>query len=87
MAECYNIKDYIASKPDRRPREITFYGHSYLSKDSCPGSINLSVRLEDGGVEVILATVIEMGGYGLTGPDGIYRWVPWPCAAVEIRDV
>jgi len=30
---------------------------------------------------------VKENGVGIVGPDGVYRLIPWPCAAVEIRPV
>jgi hypothetical protein len=80
------LKDYSQKKPDKRPREITFCSPTF-NLDGSPKTINVSVRVENGDAAGILAIVIEDGGVGHMRDEGVYEFVPWPCAAVLIRDL
>ena len=88
MSKVHYLKDYSSDKKlDKRPRTITFYSPNYTDEHGRPSSVSITVRVEDGDVGGILTTVIEMGGIGQTGDDGVFRFVPWPCAAFLVRDV
>ena len=79
---------------DGRPRVVHFHGATYrdtaqtFANGGQPPlcSLTVSVRIEDGDVAGLLAAVAANGGVGAAGDDGVYRLVPWPCAAVEIEE-
>ena len=47
----------------------------------------MTVRVEDGDTAGIHSAVIENGGIGEKDPDGVFHFIPWPCAAIIIKDV
>lgn len=81
-----NLEQYRAENPTR-PREITFHSATYRDKDGNPSTITISVRVEDGNVSAVLDEVIGGGGIGETAEGGNYMFIPWPCAAVVVRDL
>jgi hypothetical protein len=88
MMELKSILTYARGLPKGTPREVTFVG-PILQKEGrgLVSSVRVVVNIEDGDVSRVLSTVIEHGGVGKRLSDGTYIYVPWPCAAVEIRDL
>jgi len=68
------------------PRIVSF--HTATFRDGEGDSVNLAikVRIEDGDVYGILRSVAENGGIGAEDDDGVYRFIPWPCTAVLVRE-
>jgi hypothetical protein len=54
--------------------------------ESIPAPISARI-VEDGDPASVFEEVVGNGGIGEICPDGVYRWIPWPCAVVEIRDL
>ena len=78
-------------------RVVHFHGASYREPGADgdggagdgggrPCSLTVSVRVEDGDAAGLIAAVAARGGVGATGEDGVYRMVPWPCAAVVVEE-
>ena len=86
MGDVRYLKDYSDSA-EPRPREIRFYGSMFRDESGNARSVSICVRVENGDVAGILSTVVEKGGIGGVHDDGVFRFVPWPCAGVEVRDV
>ena len=78
------LADYKKNLAPGKPCQISFYGHSYqVAGDN--KALNLDVVVADGDYIAVFDFVIEQGGIGEIGGDGIYYFLPWPCAAVEIK--
>ncbi len=82
-----NLDEYRQTHPAGTPREISFYGTAYRDADGNEKTLTFNVRVENGDAVGILEAVIENGGIGRYGDEGTFYYLPWPCAAVEIRDV
>ena len=81
-------QDFDRIKPEfaiGSARVVSFHGTPYLA-DGAPMNLIVTVRLENGDVYGLLGAVKESGGIGGEDDDGVYRFIPWPCAAVEVRD-
>ncbi|MEM1452601.1 MAG: hypothetical protein AAF809_10110 [Bacteroidota bacterium] len=68
------------------PRMVSFHAAPYQSEGR-QVNLAINVRLENGDVYGMLDAVAENGGIGAEGPDGVYRFIPWPPAAIEVQDV
>jgi hypothetical protein len=87
MAELINLAEYKRqTRGEKQPRVITFYGTPYKTEVGESKVTNISVHVENGDVVGILEQVIEEGGIGQTLEDGSYAFIPYPCAAIEIRN-
>jgi hypothetical protein len=86
MSDVINMKDYT-QKQVKRPREITFFSPRYRTKEGLDASLVITFRVEDGSIGAVLDGVKENGGIGQTNDNGVYQFIPWPCAVMEIRDV
>ena len=67
--------------------EVCFFGQEYINRDGHSSFITICVNIEDGDVLGLISTVERRGGICEMGEDGTYYFLPWPCAAVEIRPV
>jgi hypothetical protein len=69
-----------------RPSQVTFY--SALHKDSAgmDRTLVISVTVAGGDASALIERVIKKQGIGVTR-NGIWHWMPWPCAALEVRSV
>jgi hypothetical protein len=81
------LEDYKTKHSDSRPRQIFFHSPIYHNENRKESSVDICVRVENGDVAGILKAVMEEGGIGHVREDGTYFFIPWPCAAVEIKDV
>ena len=81
------IEDYKVKHLDSRPREICFHSPTYRDKNGIENVVNICVRVENGDVFGILESVVKNGGIGNMHENGTFFFIPWPCAAIEIRDV
>ena len=72
---------------EKRRRRICFFSPVFRGEQGEERSANVCVHIEDGEVSGILDSVIADGGVGGVQDDGVYRFVPWPCAAVEVVDL
>lgn len=86
MAKIVNLEDYKSQSTAPRPRCITFYGPTFRQEDGTDKVINVSVHIENGDVIGLWDHVIEQGGIGETLDDGSYVFIPYPCAAVEVKN-
>lgn len=77
---------YPAFKPGT-PRSVAFVGTPYKSVDGQSVSFRININIEDGDVLKMIEVVKENGGIGGNMGDGTYCFIPWPCAAVEVRDL
>ena len=82
-----SLSDYKERTKEKRPREITFYSPLCRDKSGQTKSVNICVRIEDGNTGGVLNGVIEQGGIGERLEDGTIVFIPWPCAAIEVRDL
>ena len=82
-----NIEDYKSKLPSNQPREITFFSPVFYDTDGNQKTVNICVRIEDGDVFGILSVVMENQGIGETSEDGTFLFIPYPCAAIEVKDV
>lgn len=80
------LAEYARAKPPGRPRIVTFYSPVHRNADGEERSLNISVRVDNGDIVHVLQVVRENGGIGQEAVDGVLQYVPWPCAAVTIRD-
>ena len=81
-----SLSDYKKKMNSNTPKLITFYSHIYKLPNGADKSVTTTVRIENGDVEGILRVIIENGGIEHQQDDGSYVFIPWPCAAVEIKD-
>jgi len=81
------LKDYSSKKLDKRPRRITFCSPEYRDGEGRSLHLTISVTVADGDVAGVLGIVIERGGIGESGPNGIFRFLPWPCAVIEVEEI
>ena len=81
------IDDYLTTRLDKRPREICFCAASYYEADGSHRSVKVCVKLPNGDTHRLLKRVKRSGGIGGTDQDGVLRFVTWPPAVIEIRDV
>ena len=82
-----SLGDYRQGKGARIPRQIVFFSPQYTDREGANTVLNIVVNVANGDVEGQLAVVAADGGVGRVGDDGVFRFLPWPCAAVEIRDI
>jgi hypothetical protein len=80
------LADFIRVRPPGRPRLVTFHSPVHRDADGEERSLNISIRIDDGDIARVLNVVRDNGGIGQETPDGGLQYVPWPCAAVTIRD-
>lgn len=86
MAEIYKIEDFRQAAASTA-REVTFYSPLYRNTEGKETTCSATVRVEDGDALGIINAVKEDGGLLWKDDDGTFFYLPWPCAAVEIRDV
>ena len=82
-----DFEEYKSQLSQGTPREVCFYGSQYTDQNDQGKTLNICVRVEDGDVKGILQVVQDNGGIAQTDGSGIIYFLPWPCAAVEIRDL
>ena len=70
--------------PAGRDRKVSFHSATYTSKGEST-SFSVSV-LVDCDVNEWISAVKEKGGIGAMDDAGVYRFIPWPCAVLEVRD-
>jgi hypothetical protein len=87
MVELPSILTYARGLPKGTPRQVTFVSPIFQTEDGQHTGARLNVIKDDGDVSSVLSTVVEHGGVGQRLSDGSYIYVPWPCAAVQIRDL
>jgi len=80
------LAEFTRAKPPGRPRIVTFYSPIHRSADGEERSLSITVRVDDGDIVHVLQVVRENGGIGQESADGVLQYLPWPCAAVTIRD-
>jgi hypothetical protein len=78
--------DVARARPPGRPRVVTFYSPLHRGEDGQERSVCITLRIEDGDIAHVLHAVRENGGIGQENAEGVLQYVPWPCAAVTIRD-
>jgi hypothetical protein len=84
------LKFFFDHKPEKCRREVRFCSAAYIEANgSHPTNTSTFINriVEDGDPGCVFEEVVENGGIGEICPDGVYRWIPWPCAVVEIRDL
>lgn len=81
------LKGKFAEQKERKPRRVSFFSPIYRDEHGHHKSVNINIDMQDGDVEAAIAAAIENGGIGLTRDDGVFYFVPWPCAAIEIQDL
>lgn len=72
--------------PAGKPRMVSFHPPTYPDGRGQTVNFVINVRLESGDVHGMIEQVKASGGIGGTDNTGVYRFIPWPCAAVEVRD-
>ena len=80
------IEDYLAQEPKGQPRQICFFSPTFRDTEGTDKSLNICIEVKDGDVAGILSKIREDGGIVQESEDGTFHFLPWPCAAVEIRD-
>ncbi|HKU97282.1 MAG TPA: hypothetical protein VJR58_18495 [Vineibacter sp.] len=80
------LAEVTRTKPPGRPRVMTFYSPVHRGDDGQDRSLSISLRIEDGDIARVLHIVRKNGGIGQENAEGVLQYVPWPCAAVTIRD-
>lgn len=68
-----------------QPRVVSFHATPYQSSQGDQVNLVINVRIENGDVTGMLSTIADNGGIGGEDDDGVYRFIPWPCAAIEVR--
>jgi hypothetical protein len=66
--------------------EVTFYSALHKDATGADRTLVISATAADGDAAGLIQRVIERQGIGVTR-NGIYHWMPWPCAALEVRDL
>jgi hypothetical protein len=85
MAKVHYLKDYLRQTEEKHPRSITFHS-ALLREGNKQTSFTITVSVQDGDWGGILKTVVELGGIGQEDEHGVYRFIPWPCAGLSVRD-
>jgi hypothetical protein len=81
-----DINEYKSKFKDKKARTVTFYGHKFIDRDDGKDyQFSVKVHVENGDVHGIIKVIIENGGMPYTFGDKTI-FIPWPCAAVVIRD-
>ena len=83
--EVINLETFRNNKGDQNQRTITFRSSEFQDNQGNSKTININVTVGDGDVFGILDVVKEEGGIGMVHDDGVYYFIPWPCACVEIK--
>jgi hypothetical protein len=81
------IQDYTASHLDQRPREVCFCAASFYDKEGNLQSVKVCVKLPTGEAGKMIKRIKQRGGIGGTDENGILRFVTWPPAVIEVRDL
>jgi hypothetical protein len=81
------IDDYTRSTFDSRPREVCFYAASFYDRNGDVQSLKVCVTLPKGDAGRFIRRVRQKGGIGGTDEAGLLRFVVWPPAAIEVRDL
>ncbi len=81
------LNEYAEAHSSKRRRQVSFCSPRYHKPDGSAASIAITVVIEDGDVAGVISAVIENGGIGQMDDKGVYHFVPWPCAAVEICEL
>jgi len=79
-----NLSDYKQLPP--RPRVIRFSSPIYHDQNGVPKCVSVPVVIQDGDVLGVLEGV-KRDGFLLNEHEGVFYFLPWPCAIVEIADV
>lgn len=82
-----NLQDYMSETRNKEEYQICFFSPAFSDLKGNEKYLNICVRVEDGDIAGIMSTVVEDGGIGKTDEDGVFHFLPWPCAAVEIQKV
>lgn len=82
-----NLEEYKSRVLGKRPRTITFHSSVYQDTDGASTTFSIRVHVEDGNVFDILEDVVANGGIGQIVEDGVFKFIPWPCAVVKVEDV
>lgn len=72
--------------PPGTPRIVSFHAPTYPDGQGQTVNAVVTVHLGNGDVHGLIEQIKENGGIGGTDDRGVYRFIPWPCAAVEVRD-
>jgi len=81
------VDDYTRSHMDSRPREVSFYAATFYDRDGQPQSFKVSIRLPKGDAGKLIKRIKQRGGIGGTDETGALRFVTWPPAVIEVRDI
>ena len=69
-----------------QPRVISFCATPYTDRNGDAVQLTINVEIANGDVYGMLDAAVENGGIGGEDDNGVYRFIPWPCACVEVRD-
>lgn len=81
------LDDYLVMRQESRPREVCFCAASYYDSDGSQRSVKIRVRLPKGDVGRVIKRMKRHGGIGGADETGVLRFVTWPPAVIEIRDL
>ena len=81
------LDDYMASHHDERPREVWFYAATFYDNTGQYQSVKVCVKLPKGDVGKFIKRIKQKGGIGGTDEAGLFRFVVWPPAVIEVRDL
>jgi hypothetical protein len=77
------LKDY--SQQPGTPCTVSFCSATYRNKDGKSSTLTINLTVEDGDAGGLLKLAEENGGVGMVCDDGVYRFLPWPPAVIEIQ--
>jgi hypothetical protein len=87
MSDVTNIRDYLKQRAEGQV-EVRFCSAAYHGQNGQIQSFIFSRKVKDlKGTKDLMNQFLQEGGIGDVCEDGVYRWMPWPCAVIEIRDV
>ncbi len=81
------LDDYLTSYMDVKPREVCFCAAGYYDPDGLQRSVRICVKLPKGDVGRFIKKVKRRGGIGAQDAEGVLRFVTWPPAAIEVREL
>ena len=81
------VDDYMRSPLEVRAREVCFYAASFYDRDGQAQSVKVCVRLPDGDAGKLIKRIKSRGGIGGIDESGLLRFVVWPPAVIEVRDL
>ena len=72
--------------PLGRPRKVTFHSAVFKSPEGEETNFSITMMMQNGDAWGIIEAVKAEGGIGAM-VEGVYRYIPWPCASVIVEDM